>query len=310
MSCMRKARILKGSMKDNTKKQIAPFLIFAAGCCWGCMGLFVRRFDRAGLDSMDIVLIRSVITVLLMTAFLAVYDRNLLRIRLRDIWCFLGTGILSLVFFSVCYFTEITLTSLSVAAVLLYTAPAFVMLLSCFLFGEKLTGRKLTALVMTFAGLVFVTGLAGSDKALSPKGILIGLGSGLGYALYSIFSRYALERGYHSLTITLYTFIFSAVGILPLADVKTCAGAVFSSGGMAAFALLYGVVTTAAPYILYTAGLEHTENGKASIIASVEPVVAALLGFFVFGEMLSPTKLLGVILVLGAIVLCNVKTNN
>ena len=287
------------------KKRIAPFLILLAGCCWGCMGLFVRYFDSTGLDPLDIVLIRSVVTVILLTGILAVYDRRLLKIRGKDLWCFIGTGIFSLVFFSICYFTEITLTSLSVAAVLLYTAPAFVMLLSRFLFGEKLTGKKLAALAMTFAGLVLVTGLAGGAQRLSPGKILIGLGSGLGYALYSIFSRYALERGYHSLTITLYTFIYSVIGILPFADMRACYAAVTSSAGMAGFILLYGIVTTAAPYILYTTGLKEVENGKASIIASVEPVVAALLGLFVFGEILTGTQFFGVLLVLGGIILCN-----
>ena len=88
------------------------------------------------------------------------FRRELLRIRLRDLWCFLGTGIGSIVFFNYCYFKTISLTSMSVAAVLLYTAPAIVMVLSRILFGERFTVRKVTALVMTFVGCIFVTGIS------------------------------------------------------------------------------------------------------------------------------------------------------
>lgn len=98
------------------------------------------------------------------------------------------------------------MTSLSVAAVLLYTAPAFVMVLSYLLFHEKFTVRKSIALVLTFVGCVFVTGIIGSSQTLSGKGILIGIGAGFGYALYSIFGRFALKKGYDSFTISFYTF--------------------------------------------------------------------------------------------------------
>ena len=71
--------------------------------------------------------------------------------------------------------------------------------------------------------------------------------------------------------------------------------------------IAFGLVSTVFPYLAYTLGLEYVENGRASIIASVEPVVATLFGVFVFREKLTLMNLLGMILVLGAIVLCNTK---
>ncbi len=103
--------------------------------------------------------------------FLLIFDRKLFVIRLKDLWCFLGTGICSIVFFNFCYFKAITMTSLSVAAILLYTAPAIVMVLSYFLFKEKLTKRKLLALAMTFAGCVLVTGILTEKGSVSFGGL-------------------------------------------------------------------------------------------------------------------------------------------
>ena len=119
------------------KRTFAVPAILAAGSLWGSMGLFVRVYNARGLQSTDIVAIRAMATVIAMFVFMIFFRRELLRIRLRDLWCFLGTGIGSIVFFNYCYFKTISLTSMSVAAVLLYTAPAIVMVLSRILFGER-----------------------------------------------------------------------------------------------------------------------------------------------------------------------------
>ena len=71
------------------------------------------------------------------------------------------------------------------------------------------------------------------------------------------------------------------------------------------FSIVCGLVTTAVPYIVYNFGLSSMENGKAAIIASIEPVVATLIGFFVFHETLTLGNLAGILLVLGAIAVSN-----
>lgn len=288
-------------------KKFAPILILIAGVLWGSMGLFVRTLNEQGLASMEIVGLRATVTVVALFLFLLLFDRKLFKICWKDLWCFLGTGICSIVFFNFCYFKAITLTSLSVAAILLYTAPAIVMVLSYFLFQEKLTKRKLLALVMTFVGCILVTGILTETGNVTAGGILVGLGAGLGYALYSIFSRYALERGYTSLTITFYTFLIAAIGSFFFADMGKVARVAMNGGGNLFFCLAFGVLCTVVPYLTYTLGLQYVENGKASIIASVEPVTATLLGAVLFHEKLTVSGVLGIVLVLAALMICNNK---
>ena len=73
--------------------------------------------------------------------------------------------------------------------------------------------------------------------------------------------------------------------------------------------LATGIVTCYLPYMLYTYGLTGIENGKASIIASIEPVVATVMGIFIYKENLTVLSALGIILVLGAIVVTNLRFN-
>ena len=289
--------------------KIGPYLVLIAGILWGMIGLFVRKLNGFGFNSMDIVALRAVTTSILLGAFLFFYDKSKLKIRLKDIWCFIGTGVFSIVFFNFCYFKAITLTSLSVAAILLYTAPAIVMILSAILFREKITKIKVISLVLTFVGCVLVTGMVSGGDALNAQGILVGLGAGFGYALYSIFSRFALDRGYHSLTISLYTFVFAMFATIPLADYKGISSICSKDYKTILFCLLFGLISTVLPYIAYTSGLQKMENSKASIIASIEPVTATLLGVAFYHESLSILEILGVILVLGAITMNNLLEN-
>lgn len=292
----------------NRNFYFSKILILLAGILWGCMGLFVRPLNDKGLSSWDIVFLRAVLTTIFMAALLLIKDKALFKIRLRDLWCFVGTGLLSIVFFNLCYFKEITITSLSVAAILLYTAPAFVMIISAFCFKERLTLRKIIALLLSFSGLLFVTGVLGGSgvERLTFSTIMIGLGAGLGYALYSIFSRFAIERGYESYTISFYTFLFATLATLFFAKPSAVVGAVTSSGDTLLLAIVFVLVSTVIPYITYTLGLKNVENGQASIIASVEPVVATLNGIVWFNEKMSWSIVLGVVLVLCGIVISNI----
>lgn len=291
-------------------KKLAPFLVILAGCCWATLGVFVRHLNEIGLQSMQIVEIRAALTVIVMFGFLAIFRRDLLKVKGKDLWCFAGGGVISVILFNFCYFQTIQRASLSTAAILLYTAPIFVLLLSVPLFGEKLTRKKLICLAMAFVGCALASGAA-VGMTLSPETLLFGLGSGFGYGLYSIFSRFALQRGYHPITITAYIFLFGAIGGIPLTDfgqVMTVA----SQPEHLLYLIAYTVVTTIIPYIAYTTGLRYVENGVAAVLACIEPVMATVFGIFFFSEVPGFTGWMGIALVLTALVILNLqpKKNN
>lgn len=288
------------------KQSKSALCVLLAGTLWGSMGLFVRKLNAVGLYALDIVQLRIAISLVLVGLYLLIFARDKLRVRLRDLWFFAGTGIVSLLLFSWCYFSGMQEASLSVMAVLLYTSPAFIMLLSVLLFRETLTRQKLLALVLTFTGCCLVSGL-GSGSAVSMKGLLLGLGSGFFYALYSIFSRYAIERGYGSWTITFYTFLLCLLASAPLAHWGLIASALSSGVSVPVYALLMGLLTGFLAYIFYTKGLEGMESSRAGILASVEPVVGTIIGTLVFHEPLPVQSVLGIALVLGGIVVLGGK---
>lgn len=284
-------------MKQKLRSKKPAVCVLTAGMLWGCMGILVRTMKEGGFDSLEVTAFRSFVTAVVMLTGMVIFKRKELRIRWRDVWCFIGTGIFSVTFFNVCYFSCMNYTTLSAAAILLYTAPSFVIIMSAFLFKEKLGVRKLVALLFAFLGCVLVSG-GFQDTGIGVAGLLTGLGAGFGYALYSIFSRYALQKGYTSYTITTYTFVFAFVGTLPFIDGKHFIQCMETGAEILPFAGFMAFITTVAAYLLYTDGLKGLENGKASIIASVEPVMASLVGFFLYKEELPPMGAAGMLLVL------------
>lgn len=279
--------------------------IIGAAALWGLIGLFVKTIAAQGFSSMQIVALRSVASATCITLVMLWRGLSQLRIALRDTWMFVGTGIFSLVFFNFCYFNCIQGSSLAVAALLLYTAPAFVMLMSLVLFGEGFTAKKGLALICTFIGCGCVTGAFEGGLNLTLSGLLYGLGSGFGYALYSIFGKYAVQK-YSSLTITAYTFYFAVLAAVPLAGFDSVAVSkinLTTIGG----SLGLGLVCAVIPYLLYTKGLEQVEPGQASILATIEPFVAAAVGMLCFAEPMTMSKAVGMLLIFCSIVILNIR---
>ena len=271
--------------------------VTAAGCLWGTIGVFSRLLGGCGFSSLQIVVLRSGTAAAMFAACILAADIRLFNFKLRDTWCFLGTGICSNLFFSVCYFTAIDLVGAPTAAILQYTSPAMVSVISIFVFKEALTARRAAALALSFSGCALIS-LTGSLN-LSVSGVACGLGAGLGYALLSIFSSLAVRRGYTSITVNFYTCLFAAAGAL-LID----GGAMWSVAAPASSLPLIaatGAVSCFLPSWLYVRGLSGIEASRASIMASLEPVVATLAGVFAFGDRLTPSLAAGAVLILASV---------
>lgn len=280
-------------------KKYLPYLnILGAAACWGCIGLFNRFLMRAGMGAANIVVIRNFGGLVLLTLIFALRERSVFHVKAKHLPIFFGTGVVSMVFFTLCYFKCQELCSLAVSAILLYTAPAMVVLMSAAVFRERITRKKILALALALLGCSFVTGVWSGDASVTAVGVLFGLGAGFLYALYSIFAPFGL-RHYAPFTVVYWTFVFGGLGSLFLLDAgEMCA--VFADGRMILVALGLIVISTVLPYLLYTNGLAKVESGKASILASLEPVVASFVGILAFGEPVSLMVFLG----LGCILAC------
>lgn len=283
--------------------------ILLAGILWGSMGIFVHILtDVFGFSSIQGAVIRITSCAVILAVFLLIKDKKLFKISVKDLPLLMANGFISVLLMTSFYFASISAgTSMSITAVLVYTAPFTVMLISCVFLGEKLTLQKVLSLILAFIGCCLVS-LTDSGKS-TPLGIVFGILSGTAYALYSIFSSIALKRNIHSFTVTFYSFVFASVGCAFVAFF-TDMGMVFASTTdipkLSLAILSTGLITAVLPFMLYTKGLSGTSASSASIMAYIEPIAACVFGYF-RGESMTVLMILGIVMTLSSIVFLNVK---
>jgi drug/metabolite transporter (DMT)-like permease len=287
-------------------------MVIASAVLWGLYGTFVTILSSMGLSGNALVFLRMFATCVPVGILIGATDRSAFKVRPSDVPLFIANGLLSLLFFTSCYTAAIKVTKIATAAALLYTAPAIVMVLSAILFGERMTARKVLCCLLAVVGCAFASGIGGelfagggSAGFITPAGLLLGLGAGLGYALYSIFSRIILNRGYSVYTNVFYSFGVAMIGFFVLACLDGSIGQVFENPARTALALLCGRLTGSLAYVLYTTGMKGMETSRAAQLTTIEPVTAALLGSFLFHQPLSGWEIAGIVMVVASVVLMN-----
>lgn len=273
--------------------------ILTAAACWGIVGLWYRFLMATGLSTWTIVAVRNIGTLVSLAIIFAITDRSVFRVQPSHLKYFFATGIAGVLMPTLCYVSCQKICSLAVASILLYTAPAIVVLLSAILWKEPITKKKVTALLLTLMGCACVTGVFSGDLTVTVRGILLGLGAGFFYALYSIFGRYALNHD-SSKTVTYWNFVFCGIGSLFfIRPAELDAGIAHPRIWLIIACMV--IISTVMPFLLYTRGLARVEAGKASMMASLEPVVASLVGVTVFGEPMTLLTGFGVACVLAGV---------
>lgn len=280
----------------------AFIMIFIGASLWGIIGLFVNALYDIGFSPIQVVTLRVSAAAFMLLSYIGFKNHRLLKIQPSDTIYFVGTGVISIALFNWCLFSAIEATSMSIAFVLLYTAPVFVTLFSRIFFKEPWTWKKMVSLVTTFVGCTFVIGLLPSlNASLSITGLLFGLGSGVFYAMYSIFGKVILKK-YRSLTVTFYTFLLATIAVVPFSLLWE-EPALLTTARVWLLVFGLGLLSTVLPFLLYTKGLEVVESSRASIIATIEPVVATLVGYFVYAEQMTIHQFAGVLLVLLSVII-------
>jgi len=294
-------------------KQILPdvnrgyLMIFAAGCLWGTIGLFVKLLAGLGADTSLTAFLRLFMGFwILMPVMLYKGGLSLFRIDKKGLIQCLMLGILSQALFNYSYNISIGIVGVATASILLYTSPVFVSIMSRFFFKETIGRIKVFALIINITGcFLMVTGGNLSNLKLSAAGIFFGVAAGFLYSLVTIIGKIASGET-HPFTLVFYSFFFGwlTMGILtrPWESIIALSGLKFWT-----YAFGYGLIPTAGSYLLYMGGLRNKlELSKVPVIASVEVVVATLIGIIAFKEKINFISVLGIIILLSSIALMNV----
>ena len=287
-------------------KQLLYLMPIVSGAMWGSAGIFVRKLTELGMNSYTVVSVRVVLAVLILAVWLGIYDKDLLKIKLKDLWIFVAGGVVGMFGLNICYNFAISELSLSLATVLLSLSPVFVLFMAAILFKEKITSKKVICMTIAIAGCVLASGVleAASTMRWSIKGIIVGTIGAFFYGLYGIISKTAMERGYHAFTTTFYCLFMVMLVVIPLTNWKLVTDVVVANPvKMSVFLVIHSLCTSVLPYILYTFSIRYIDAGMASILASGEPVAAMIFGVIFFSEIPTVLSVVGIVLVIVALAL-------
>lgn len=287
------------------KKSVLGYAFVAlAAVFWGFLSISSIPLGEAGLKPMQITFIRSFFSAAFIAVLVLIKSPRGFKVKLKDLPVFLGSGVLGFFLLNVFYISSIEKNGSAVAATLMYTSPVFVTIFARVFFKEKVSLIKVLLLVTTVGGCAMVT--LGGAISISAVGVLLGLGSGVAFALYGVFSKIAVSRGYSSETSAFYTMAFSALASVFFAQPLSVFSAIGSNGTVALHSLLCALLFTAVPYVLYPAGLNFISAVTAGIISIIEPVVAALVGVFAFHNDLGALGICGMVVVIASLVLMTI----
>ena len=277
-----------------------------SGILWGAAGIFVRQLGAMGMTTYTIVASRVIVAAVIMGIGIAVYDRSLLKIKIKDIWIFAAGGVFGMLGLNLFYNMAIERLTLSLAAVLINLNPLFVLILAAIFFHERITVRKTGCMLLALAGCVLTSGVLESSMAMTwtAMGIFLGALSGFFYGLYSIISKMAIGRGYHPLTVTFYCLAVLSIVLLPVTNWSMWGGIIREAPvPNILFMILHSVCASVLPYTLYTLSLNYLEAGFVSILASGEPVAAMVFGALIYKEEPTVLCIIGLVLTILALIL-------
>ena len=278
------------------------FLVVAAAGLWGTLGLIFRVLhDDFGLSALTIAFLRASIAAVVLIIILSFVRPRMLKVTPHALPFFALYGFCGIAVFYFSYTQAVIQTTVTTAVVLLYTAPAFVTLIAWRVWREHLDTHKIIALVLAFVGCALVArAYDPAQLSLNLIGLLIGLAAGFTYALYTVFSKSALER-FSLWTALLYALLFGAIFLIPLQSMASFAPLV-QKPGVWLVLLALAVGPTLGSLALYNAGLLRVPASNASVIATIEPVVASMLAFLFLGERLELLQMVGGVMVIAGAV--------
>ena len=283
---------------SDKQNKIGIFSLLIGGSLCGTLGLFSTHLLAAGATPMMTAFLRCaggalfVIPLVLLSA-----GPGAFKITRKELGAVILIGIVGLGMNNFCYMTAMQEVGIASAAVLDYTAPGFLVLLSSVFFKDKLTLRKAAAVLLNFGGCaIMVTGGNFSELTFSPYGLFIGLLAGLSFALNNLFTR-AFAKDMEPFTLTFYGFLFGALSLALVVQPWNGFGFAATPVNLLV-AAGFGLIPTACGYGMYYKGVIFVrDKAMAPVISSIENIVACLLGFLVLSEYFNLWKAAGIAMV-------------
>lgn len=276
-------------------------LVAIAAIAFSGKGVIIKLAYRYGVDAVTLLALRMLFSapLFMLLGWWASRDGGAQALSARDHGAIVALGFGGYYLASYFDFLGLQYITAALERLLLFVHPTFVVLFSALLFGRRITGRDVFAIVVSYAGIALVFG---HDLATQPGNVALGsfwvLLSALFYAAYLIGSGRIVHR-VGTLRFAAYAGLVSSVCVVAHFLVTRPAGMLVSQQMPVYWlSLLMAVVSTVLPIVLTMEGIRRVGASHASIVASIGPLATIGLGAVFLGEPITGFQIAGAALVL------------
>jgi drug/metabolite transporter (DMT)-like permease len=275
-------------------------LAASAATMWALNGSLSRLLLDDGVSALRLAELRGVLSFVLLGAALAIVRPRLLRIRRQDIPRLAFLGIVGLAGVHATYFFAISRLDVGVALVIQYLGPLILLLWLRLVHRRQLQRSLWGAAVLSVIGCFLVV-QAWNPGAIDGLGLLAAFGAAVTFAIYLYSSEQAGHR-YEPVTTLVWGFGFASLFWLVVQPPWSFPFAEFTSAENIALGLGVAVIGTLLPFVCIVAALRHVPASRAAVVATLEPVLAAIIAWPVLGQDLDVAQITGGLIVVGAVV--------
>ncbi|WP_049237332.1 DMT family transporter [Moraxella canis] len=283
----------------RTDQLIGALQVILAGICWGTLGIIASKLADLGFDSFSITILRIVTAGVIVLVLIPKLLPELKGLTFKASFGLIMQSLIGVLGMTLCYFYAVNHVGVSMAVALLYTAPVFSLILARVILGERISATSALLAVVAVIGVGCL--MVGADSFSFNSGVLIGLLSGVCYALYGILGKKAMSKNHSSYLVFFSSVTVSAATLLILPTTYQTYGALFELPVQAwAFALGLGLIGTIVPFFLYMSALQKLPASTASVFTIVEPLTAIALAVFLLHQPLTIIQMIGTLLIVTA----------
>ena len=286
-------------------KKIYLLLPALAGLMFGSTGFFVRTLTEYGIDETSLLFLRFSIAALVMFVCVFLTDKSLFKIK-KEHAIYLIVAAIGIVGANLCYNESMNTIHLSLAAILLGTAPIFVIIGAYFILAEKITLKKVASMLLVIMGCILVSGLLESSVGpISSIGVVCGVGAAIFWAIYTLDSTKVISKGCHTYSILFYSLLIVVLLLLPFTNFAQINHYIsLNPYPNMLFLIVHACISFALPYLFLTTALNYVDSGMASIVVSgCEPTAALIFGAIIYSEVPTVLMLCGLVIVIIALVI-------
>lgn len=280
--------------------RLGYLLAALAAAMWALNGSLARYLLDDDVSALRLAQLRALLSWVLVVGVLAIARPHLLRIRREDVPRMAFLGIAGLAMVHVTYFLAIDRLQIGAALTIQYLGPLLILLWLRLAHGRHLKRGLWGAAGLSLAGCFLVV-RAYDVRALDGLGLVAALGAAASFAVYLVASERAGHR--HSPVTTLaWGFGFASLFWLVVQPPWLFPFARFDSPGNVGLGLGVVVIGTLAPFLCMLAAVRHIPASRAAVVATLEPVLAAVIAWFVHDEALSAVQIAGGMAVVAAVI--------